>query len=481
MLRPRIFVGFTGHRRLADPAMIAQRIQEGLDVISGQSRRPLAAVSSAAIGADTLFIQAVQQRKIPWTLLLPFPATVFANEDDFPLPTDRDTFHELAAKAAHIHVDPGFKPDRQSPESRENGFLECGLRTVEECDVLLAVWDGLEPRGLGGTGRIVTYARELGKPVLWIHAVSGAPATERFDHLTSEEPSPHLGKVDESLAPLEQMEQMFRHFDDNAVSNAPYAKYLTMGVVSLHQCATAIGIVGLMAVSFADTASQIKVAALIAAVVVPRLFHHRQTEWMHHRLCAELCRSARAIWPLPHPTHTFAALRLPTFEWLQRSLLLLRLSDLGPTPRLETVKTNYAEQRIQDQLGHFARKAKTAKRNGHWAKRAALACTALSIAFGIAVLWPAHDHHDPLYLTAKALSLCLPLVAAALLSAVTSLDMDRRAARYGELEKALREANTRLQARVTWEGLNTVVIEVERMLLLEIWEWYSVSRYSASH
>ena len=37
---------------------------------------------------------------------------------------------------------------------------------ADRCDLLIAVWDGQPAQGLGGTGDVVRYAREIGREVL---------------------------------------------------------------------------------------------------------------------------------------------------------------------------------------------------------------------------------------------------------------------------------------------------------------------------
>ncbi|MFC5222891.1 hypothetical protein [Bifidobacterium leontopitheci] len=44
-------------------------------------------------------------------------------------------------------------------------YMAAGLRLLDACDELLAVWDGYPSAGLGGTGDVVTYARHAGIPV----------------------------------------------------------------------------------------------------------------------------------------------------------------------------------------------------------------------------------------------------------------------------------------------------------------------------
>jgi hypothetical protein len=51
-------------------------------------------------------------------------------------------------------------------------FLAAGIRIAEECEVLLAVWDGEGARGSGGTGDIVARARAIGRTVVHRQPIS---------------------------------------------------------------------------------------------------------------------------------------------------------------------------------------------------------------------------------------------------------------------------------------------------------------------
>ena len=48
---------------------------------------------------------------------------------------------------------------------------------LDHCDVILAVWDGEDAQGRGGTGQIVRLAREAGMAVAWVHAGNRQPGT----------------------------------------------------------------------------------------------------------------------------------------------------------------------------------------------------------------------------------------------------------------------------------------------------------------
>ncbi len=65
--------------------------------------------------------------------------------------------------------------------NRPDAYHETGIRTVDESDILLAVWDGKPAQGKGGTGDVVAYARELKKPIIWIHTETHEIIRERFD------------------------------------------------------------------------------------------------------------------------------------------------------------------------------------------------------------------------------------------------------------------------------------------------------------
>ncbi len=44
-----------------------------------------------------------------------------------------------------------------------------GHYVLDNCDVLIAIWDGEPSRGQGGTAEIVEKARAMGRKLYWIH------------------------------------------------------------------------------------------------------------------------------------------------------------------------------------------------------------------------------------------------------------------------------------------------------------------------
>jgi hypothetical protein len=67
-------------------------------------------------------------------------------------PADREEFDRLVNAATVVEVLHYATPT-------EEAFLAAGKRVVDLCEVLVAVWDGKEARGLGGTADVVAYAQ----------------------------------------------------------------------------------------------------------------------------------------------------------------------------------------------------------------------------------------------------------------------------------------------------------------------------------
>lgn len=73
-------------------------------------------------------------------------------------------FLELRRAAAHeIKVAP--------LGDKESAFLVAGQRVADESEILVAIWDGEDAEGKGGTGDIVAYALQRQIPVLHIDAI----------------------------------------------------------------------------------------------------------------------------------------------------------------------------------------------------------------------------------------------------------------------------------------------------------------------
>jgi nucleoside 2-deoxyribosyltransferase len=496
MLRPWLFVGFTGHRGLADPDRISGAIQQVLQRLE-RAYGPLAAVSSAARGSDTLFVKAAQGRQLPWLLLLPFPREEFRK--DFS-PEEWSVAETLMRQAVSTHIEPPAEANRPAGAARNDAFLECGIRTVDNCDVLVAVWDGLPARGSGGTGDIVGYARSQKKPMVWIHALTGAVVDENLAALPEAAPLAADLAVAPALDPREggltELQATLAYFDEAAVRHAPAARELITRMILLHLTATAVALLAPLLGFWAWVAFVLIMLKIIALIYADRLQHRGHQvhhEWLQHRIVAELCRSAVGTWPLRFSDRVHQPFTVPGFRGWQRSLLLWRLLKPPVERDVEAMKTAYDQGRMEEQICYFTTQLERAeKKLGTW-RRVAKYSTRAAIACAVLVLvLLSIGHHTPASASQgdipeltqmikdvlKYFSLVLPLLSASVLHWLVAQDCGRRAVRNREMLSFLVRARERVRAVTTWSGLERLVSETETILLLEVLEWHSLSHFA---
>ena len=146
-------VGFTGHRNLQNPEAVACALQAELAALQ-RAGGELIAISSVAIGADTVFAREVLRAGIKWIVILPMPIELF--RDDF-TPVEWTEAERLIAQAAEVRVLHG--------NERPQAYVDGGKATVDDSNCLFAVWDGKPAKGPGGTAEIVAYAKKLGRGI----------------------------------------------------------------------------------------------------------------------------------------------------------------------------------------------------------------------------------------------------------------------------------------------------------------------------
>ncbi|MEV0034730.1 hypothetical protein ACFRR7_13995 [Streptomyces sp. NPDC056909] len=156
-------IGVTGHRNI--PAEAYAHIRAAIQSVLHGHQGSLEALSSLAAGADQLFAVLALDRGARLTAVIPSGDY----EDGFEDPAELAGYRRLKDRAT-LEVRMAF------PHSTDEAYYAAGTYIADHCDRLLAVWDGLPARGLGGTGDIVRYARERGKPVtvIWCEGVERA-------------------------------------------------------------------------------------------------------------------------------------------------------------------------------------------------------------------------------------------------------------------------------------------------------------------
>lgn len=117
--------------------------------------------TALAQGSDRLV--AGISRELPQMKLVVVQPVCAGKVLDAPLSGEDGTIVDELMRAASeiIHL-----PDAATSEA---AYRSLGIYLAQECDVLLALWNGVVNHKPGGTSDVVAMARRLGKPVYWVY------------------------------------------------------------------------------------------------------------------------------------------------------------------------------------------------------------------------------------------------------------------------------------------------------------------------
>lgn len=165
-------IGVTGHRVIEDEDLIRRKVRavlEGIESHFSNINHVLKVISPLAEGADRIVAEEVlffhgcpgiNEMRV----VLPLKMHDYMN--DFKTIESKMEFEELANLAQEIIT------LKEAP-TRKDAYYQVGKYVVDECNVLIAIWDGEPSRGKGGTAEIVDYAKSIGREVVWINSKSG--------------------------------------------------------------------------------------------------------------------------------------------------------------------------------------------------------------------------------------------------------------------------------------------------------------------
>ncbi|HET7708122.1 MAG TPA: hypothetical protein VFK50_01150 [Sphingomicrobium sp.] len=176
--RPRfaLNIGITGHRATVLPRGTADLIRPILDEVFRElraaaeeihdqeteifsSQEPLLRLHTPlASGSDQLAAQSARASNFFIRALLPFAPEEYRKDFEGP---ERDDYDLQLAMADALFSLPG---DR---EEQDEAYVNVGKAVIAAADILVAIWDGREGNGRGGTAHVVDLA--LGESVPVIH------------------------------------------------------------------------------------------------------------------------------------------------------------------------------------------------------------------------------------------------------------------------------------------------------------------------
>ena len=487
-------VGFTGHRALTDPDKVTAALGVALDRLAAYYPH-MVGVSSAASGGDTLFAEEMLRRHCPIAVILPFPCERFSQDfADDPKGWERSKRVMLAAMDLSIisqseldRLEIDVCTSLQNLEAEKKrltnaAYMEAGVRTVERADLLIAVWDQEPGKGLGGTADTIKYARAIGKPVIIINPVTGEQQQERIDTMLRTADSQK--SISHELPPRSIVENYFKAAERDADKHAPRARNLIRWSLRLNLTVSVVGTFGIvydLGYAGAVAIGSLGLVVLVAASLMLASRGISYKRWLQRRAEAEICRSFLATWNIrrhataghePHPP-------LPGLSNLFASLRLLRQMDRTPLGSFEQIRDNYANQRLQDQLGYFKDKLEQVSRSYKFHDKLMKGCSWLAVLCSVVVLtFTVLGLFATLTKFLLFVAVSLPLVTTAVVLMVITDESSRRYIRYGEMVMMLEHYEPLLLASVTWDSLARIATGVEAELLQELVEWRSFVRHT---
>lgn len=165
-------IGVTGHRFLTDPDDVIQGIDKAFSAIRQVFPTPYILYSSLAEGADRLAAHKALAYK-DTRLIAPLPIHKMDYLAEFLSEESRKEFLFLLAHADQV-IEMAPKPSRHASYEAAGHFI------LDHCQVLLAIWDGKQARGRGGTGQVITEARQRGLPIAWVKTHPYRPGKDQL-------------------------------------------------------------------------------------------------------------------------------------------------------------------------------------------------------------------------------------------------------------------------------------------------------------
>jgi hypothetical protein len=159
-LRPSVYTIF---RQLRDATL---RLQQAEDALCSKTAAELRLHTPLATGADQIAAICARSSGYFVRALLPFEPSEYRK--DFALGEELDGFEQALAAADEILALPGDRSDLEA------AYVQVGESLVGTADLMIAIWDGEQGRGPGGTAHVVELALQNSVPVIHLDIDTGS-------------------------------------------------------------------------------------------------------------------------------------------------------------------------------------------------------------------------------------------------------------------------------------------------------------------
>ena len=512
----RLVIGVTGHRHLDDEDALVPDIQEVVEKIR-LSMPPLkntsivfTVLSPLAEGADRVVAREILKLKdSQLEAVLPFAVDDYIQ--DFALSSSQTEFHEFLSGAKKITPLP-------NEGSKKDGYSRAGRYVVDNCDILIALWDGEESAGQGGTAEVVHYARMSRCPLYWIHTKKRNRTVYEAGIGLNHKTYVHLERYNsEKIAPvkIQKEAQQYQESLRIAARESQYAseRLAWISFKLLHRFARTdllaekyqqlyyragslvyvLAAIAVAAVTFQVLflpqwyrLAWIEVLCIIAVLVIYTIGKYQKwhTKWIDYRFLAERFRSAiflglagMNVTALRPPRHL--SLSYSSQDWMVAAFSsvwsqLPKMKTLQPQ-ELEDLKTLLANNWIDEQIRYH----RHTHRRHHL--RYLRLLYAGNILFGltllVALLHVFHVGSELMSHVFAFLAIMFPSVAAALGAVRTHREYLRNSKRSQEMVRHLEELRKKIEPTQNIEQFYQVVREIEETMLHENEDWRIVVRF----
>ena len=502
-------VAVTGHRVLADPAAVTMAVDEALDLIvrrlpsAVRATCPLVAVSALADGADRVVARCVLRRPGGrLEVILPMPAAEYVR--DFGPAVSGPEFEHLLAEAWSVTTVP-------AQPTREDGYRAAGRAIVDRADVTIAIWDGQQASGKGGTGEIVRYVRQQGRPLIWLPAAGGEPVAENLGGIAALGPGVLAGLDEFNAASVrpEESRACLRPFTERTRARADVvpgglgplldwigpplgraevlarrfqALYFRLSAALFALAALAVCVVAAQLIFFPEirliVAGEVICLLTIMSILEWGRRRHVQQRWISTRYLAERLRNAFFIALSGAEERPSAASLLtredPAATWAQaafRQVWAGRPSWDAQQVALGPLRGFLADAWIEAQREYFEQAAKVAFTRHRISARVVEGLFGVSVVVAlihVTLGGPENWFHHLLSL----LSIGIPACAAALAGYTAQREYQHHARRYARMTEFLAEARDQMLAGANRNRVRTIAATVDRLLREERGDWF---------